>query len=360
MEDAMPEPAQRKGPVVSLRHVAEAAGVSRMTVSRAFKPEASVEPGLRARVLAVAKSLGYEPDRMVTELMTSFVKRRPVKYRETFAALWWPERWENLRNNARGFGAAIRRGIDAGVQRHGCGVEHLVLSARVNVRTLMRMLEARGIGGLLITPPPAADTVAPALDWRRFCAVSIGTSLRSPRSHRAQVSHYTDMVHVLETLRRRGYRRACLLLNEDLEERMHRAYGAAFQMWQTDGAERIWRAASPARPGLSAWLKKMRPDVVIADTDVWRLSVPEPWAGEAFVSLAVEYADGEVTGNHQNFARVAESAVDLLMQARLRHETGEPAEPLIMLTTGRWIEGRTLRGRSTSPRSRAEDEPDQV
>jgi len=332
-----------EAPVVSLRQVAEAAGVSRMTVSRAFKPDAPIKPELRARVLAVARELGYEPDRLVTELMTSFVKRRPVKYRETFAALWWPERWANLSNNARGFGAAVRRGIEAGAEHHGCGIEHVVLSDRVGVRALGRMLEARGIGGVLITPPPSAEVVAPALDWTRFCAVNIGTTLREPRLHRSQISHYSDMVRVLETLRRRGCRRPCLLLRVDLEERMQRAYAAAFQVWQADGVGRIWRAASPDAPGLAAWLRKTRPDVVVADTDVWRRRVPAPWAEEAFVSLAVEHPDGEVTGNHQNFARVAEGAVDLLVQARLRHETGEPAEPLIMLTTGRWVEGRTLR-----------------
>ena len=79
-----------------------------MTVSRAFKADASIKPEVRARVLAVAKEVGYSPDRMVTELMTSFVKRRPVKYRETFAVLWWPERWTGQHASA-GFESELRR-----------------------------------------------------------------------------------------------------------------------------------------------------------------------------------------------------------------------------------------------------------
>ena len=327
---------------VSLRQVAGAAGVSRMTVSRAFKPGASIRPEVRTRVLAVARELGYAPDQMVTELMTSFVKRRLVKYRETFAALWWPERWAWQRTGI-GLGAAMRRGLEKGAARHGCAVEHTVLAEKMSARSLMRMLKARGIRGLILTPPVTAETTPPALDWNDFSVVIMGSSLRSPRLHRAQASHYAAMVGVLETVKRRGYRRPCLLVRIDLEERMQRAYAGAFLAWEPDGAERIWHASAPETPGLKAWMEKTRPDVVIADTDGWRTVLPPTMGEGAFVSLAVEDPAGPITGNYQNFERVAESSVDLLAQARLRHETGEPAEPLIMLTTGFWVEGSSLR-----------------
>lgn len=140
------------------------AGVSRMTVSRAFKPGSPIKPEVRVRVLAVARELGYSPDRMVTELMTSFVKRRPVKYRETFAALWWPDRWNNQRNGF-GFSWEMRHGLETGAARHGCAIEHIVLAPEMSARFLARMLKARGILGIVLTPPSAADTPAPELDW---------------------------------------------------------------------------------------------------------------------------------------------------------------------------------------------------
>lgn len=327
-----------------MRKIAEATGVSRMTVSRAFRPEAPVKPEVRARVLAAAKALGYAPDRMVTELMTSFVKRRPVKYRETFAALWWPERWTSQHANA-GFEAELRRGMEACAARHGCGIEHLVVSPEISGRALTRILQARGIIGVVLTPPALAETPAPELDWEAFCGVIIGTTLRKPRLHRAQVSHYTSMVQMLETVRDRGYRRPCLLVRPELDERMQRAYSAAFMAWGTGDAARILREPPAQAAGVAAWLNAVDPDVVIADTDGWR----EAFAGvrsRDFVSLAVEDPNGEISGNHQNYARVAEAAVDLLVQARLRHETGVPPEPLTMLTTGFWVEGRTLRRRA--------------
>lgn len=81
---------------------------------------------------------------------------------------------------------------------------------------------------------------------------------------------------------------------------------------------------------------------MIADTDGCLERMSDGPAARDFVSMAVEDPQGEISGNHQNYARVAEGAVDPLVHARPRHERGLPAEPPVMLTTGPWIEGRTL------------------
>ncbi len=51
-----------------MRDVAEAAGVSRMTVSRALKPESSVSKATRERILKVVRDLNYVPDQMAGSL----------------------------------------------------------------------------------------------------------------------------------------------------------------------------------------------------------------------------------------------------------------------------------------------------
>src|SRR4051812_15462921 len=50
--------------------VAKAAGVSQSTVSRALRSPASVSPGLRERVEAAARSLGYTPSEIGRSLVT--------------------------------------------------------------------------------------------------------------------------------------------------------------------------------------------------------------------------------------------------------------------------------------------------
>jgi DNA-binding LacI/PurR family transcriptional regulator len=50
--------------------VARAAGVSQSAVSRCFKPGASVAPATRARILAAARALGYQPNAIARGLIT--------------------------------------------------------------------------------------------------------------------------------------------------------------------------------------------------------------------------------------------------------------------------------------------------
>lgn len=55
---------------VTLRDVAERAGVSRSAVSRAFTPGASVAPATRARIERAAADLGYAPSALASALST--------------------------------------------------------------------------------------------------------------------------------------------------------------------------------------------------------------------------------------------------------------------------------------------------
>ncbi|MEM6825573.1 MAG: LacI family DNA-binding transcriptional regulator [Pseudomonadota bacterium] len=56
--------------VVTMRDVAEVAGVSRMTVSRALKKDSPVSPTTRARILKVVRDMNYVPDQMAESLTT--------------------------------------------------------------------------------------------------------------------------------------------------------------------------------------------------------------------------------------------------------------------------------------------------
>ena len=51
-------------------HVAQAAGVSQSAVSRCFRPGSSIAPKTRARVIAAARELGYQPNAMASGLIT--------------------------------------------------------------------------------------------------------------------------------------------------------------------------------------------------------------------------------------------------------------------------------------------------
>ncbi|MBC2602211.1 LacI family DNA-binding transcriptional regulator [Puniceicoccus vermicola] len=327
----------------SLRQVAEEVGVSRMTVSRAFKKDSSIKAELREKILKTASDLGYAPDKMVSELMTRFASRRPIHYQETFAALWWPERWAGVNSN-HGFDADIYDGLQEGSKIHGRGIDHFVLNPEMTPQVIMEILEARNIQGVIITPPTSSEARVPQLEWKNLSSVFVGSSLREPAFHRSQTSHYNAMSQALERLQQSGFSRPCLLLRSDLEMRMLRAYSAAFLAWDHP-AEHIWQPPQREADGLSSWLQKVNPDVIIADSDPWFELIPKAVRERGFLSLGVHDRSGSISGIYQNTAQMARGAIDLLVRARLSHETGIPEAPILLLTSGVWIEGQTLPAR---------------
>ena len=67
--------------MISIREVAELAGVSAATVSRVMNGTAKVDPGKRARVLRVIEETGFVPNEVVRTLfLLRLLRRRPNGY----------------------------------------------------------------------------------------------------------------------------------------------------------------------------------------------------------------------------------------------------------------------------------------
>jgi len=61
---------RNKTPIVTMEDVAQAAGVSRMTVSRALKKDGLVSEHTRTRILKIVEKMNYVPDQMAGSLST--------------------------------------------------------------------------------------------------------------------------------------------------------------------------------------------------------------------------------------------------------------------------------------------------
>jgi LacI family transcriptional regulator len=72
---------------VTLRHVAEAAGVSRATASRALKDNPMISSEVRRKVRSVAKKLGYTPDPEAQRLMSYLRGSRVSRFESTLGIL---------------------------------------------------------------------------------------------------------------------------------------------------------------------------------------------------------------------------------------------------------------------------------
>jgi DNA-binding LacI/PurR family transcriptional regulator len=97
-----------------------------------------------------------------------------------------------------------------------------------------------------------------------------------------------------------------------------------------------------------AWLKREKPDVVIAPSPYqllhwfkrWGLRVPDDLG---VASLSSPAMGDPLTGIYQNAALVGARAVDLLVGLIEHNEAGLPEHPNALLIDGTWNQGSTVR-----------------
>jgi DNA-binding LacI/PurR family transcriptional regulator len=333
---------------LSLRDLASAAGVSRMTASRAFKEGSEIRPELREKILKIAKEIGYQPDPMVTRIMSSFVGRHAIDYRETIAVIWWPERWP-AHEILDSYSGQIYQGVENSAAHNSCKIEHIVLSKEMSASVINRMLKARNIKAVILTSPPQSTFSLPKLDWDQFSVAIIGTTIREPNFHRARPSYYTGLVHVLQRVKAAGFSRPCLLVDPDLEERMERAYSAGFLAWEGNDVDRIWKAPYSQTAGFRKWLKTQAPDVIIGDNKAWLDRLPQTYAENRFISLGINSVNETTSGLYYDTYHSAECAVDLVIRSRFRNQTGVPKHPVLMTNQGVWMNGETFKPNARLP-----------
>lgn len=335
---------------VTLREIARAAGVSVMSVSLALRDHGRISNAVRAKIKRHAEKLGYRPDPALSALMTYRHERQTVRDYSTLAFVtnfptangWKDEIFTRLYYE----GAVGRAG------KLGYRVEPFWMSQpRMTPVRAAQILESRGIKGLLVAPVPAAVGKV-TLDWDRFCAVSLCRNLASPDINVVDHNHYQSMRTAWRELRRRGYRRIGYAISEYSEEIAGRVWESTLLMEQKHPVHTAERSVPPFitddwnRRSFAAWLKKFRPDAIIApkiDVLRWLCELGRRAPEDiGFVWLEADET-GDVTGVCQHFPNVGVAAVDLLHLELMRSAYGIPSVRQTIGIDGKWFEGKTLR-----------------
>jgi LacI family transcriptional regulator len=332
---------------VTLRAVAEAAGVSVATVSLALRDSARLPEETRRRVARVARRLGWTANAAVSRVMREIRSPRAVAFRETLgfllpAAIGANEAWAGW----------LRAGLGAEAARLGYGLEEFRPTGEPGeARRLTRELRARGIRGLVLGPPAGA-TGRLELEWRHFAFVAIGYGTREPRAHRVA----RDVVHTLSGVYARlaaaGYRRIGFVSSPNNEGRVEGAALAAHLLhrWeQADEWPRPLLVNNAEDPALGGWLERERPDLVLStvlgvDEVLGRMGYRAP-GRIGYCSFNVQGARAPQTGIYADYEAMGAAAVAQVSGLLERGEFGEPERESALLVPGRWQEGRTIRKR---------------
>jgi len=322
--------------------VARAAGVHPSTVSLALRQHPSIPESTRQRIGAIAGSLGYRPNPMVSALMrvrrsreggddgnviaflTAFVKRNE---------------WREIPKYVRLFEEA-----SSYAHEHGYRLEEFWLYEKgVTPARLRSILLSRGIRGVMICPLPSGGQ-AIDFDFGDFAAIAFGLTLHQPALDQVTIDYYGVMELAINKLREAGRRRLGFVTARLHDERINHQFLSAY-IGERYFAPR--RFVSPLRlnevtaGGVISWIKRYRPDAIIVDTEPhWKIVVralKQAGMEESgrVVCLDCDPGSGD-PGVEQDVRGWARSAVDWLTARMERAQFGIPASRQTVSFTGRW------------------------
>ncbi|EIQ01357.1 transcriptional regulator [Opitutaceae bacterium TAV1] len=340
--------------MTGLKPIAERAGVSRMTVSRALRNSPLVNAATAERVRLIARQMNYAPDAQLAQTMAGI---RRSKQKELIPLAWLHA---NLRKNAFQAYPWLTPYIDgAREQAHELGYrldEFWLREPGMSGPRMSTILASRGIRGVVVCPSVAPSVSHIRMDWRQFSAVSFDNAVLAPRLHRVGPDHYYNMLLTLKMLRRLGYQRIGLYLHWQEERRSHHKYMAAFRyfQWELPAAERlpplVFRPAEKRKfdkVAFETWLEQTRPEVVVGH----HAKLPE-WLGAAglrvpedigVVHLSLDGDCEDWAGIWQHKRRIGAQAVSQVVSSLHTGKIGLPDLACETLVPGEWRFGKTLR-----------------
>lgn len=336
---------------ISLRAIAEEAGVSRMTVSLALRNHLSLSEETRKQIQATARKLGYRADPVVSDLMTRLRSVTRTQHIETIAVItnqYGKLSWRDFPTYRGYFEGARDR-----AEQFGYSLEEFRLDEKgLTSRRLSQILWTRGIEGVLIFPhvggPGFFDL---QLDWPRFFSATIAFSLHHPVVHRCCSHHAWVVMEAYRQLAALGYRRPGLAIEGHQDERSGHHWRAGFLC-----AQDLSGIAGSLPPLITSdwtfstfasWFKRYRPDAI--------LGIDQPlveWIERcgARVPDDVGYANldltpnmGAISGMNQLQPEIGAGAIDLVISGLRRHERDLPSHPKTVLVEGVWSAGTTTR-----------------
>jgi len=324
----------------TVRRLAAECGLSVATVSRALRGGAEVTAKTRERVQEAAARIGYAFNPYVGQMMSGLRRGQRETVQGNLAFLWW-DGAPDL--DASHTGTMRRHALDRAAEL-GYAVSEFSLR-RQTPAALVRVMESRGIRGVLVLSPMTAigkSHLSMKLD--SFACVSIGWSLYSPAFHRVRFDHFQATRLAIHHGKKKFGELLAVLVDIRYDRRSDRSCRAAFLAHHPGGpavaAKLVFDSAhldgrklrkaydegkftglialneSQLPSGLLDWLP--RKNLIYLD---------DPGASSCF---------GRVDLRHDLLGRWA---VDQLVGTIQRYETGEPEVPMTIFVPPRWVAG---------------------
>lgn len=328
---------------VTIKDVAQAAGISLAATSYALRNSPKISSATRDRVQTVARELGYRPNARVASLMAHIRRAHARPAHERLAFVWVHTSRSKAARDP--FLRRVFRGARARAEQAGFALEEFWTGdAGMSDRRLEEILRARGIVGVVLSPVTTSEaSLALEWDWSRFSAAVIGNVTWTPELHHAGHHHYLGMRMALLELAKLGCTRPAAIIETNVNERAKRAWEAAFLTHHpaASRARTLIRLSTLEKSGaLAGWLQGLDADaLLVSGRNVLDPPRVRALAAQRGLRLATLHWSADVpglAGVDQCYDRVAAHAVDLVVAQLHNNECGAPELPSMMLFPGRW------------------------
>ncbi|MCD8481433.1 MAG: LacI family transcriptional regulator [Verrucomicrobia bacterium] len=214
---------------VSLREIAEAAGVSTMTVSRALRNYPKVSADVRARILRIAGEMGYQPNPRLAKLMLEMRMTRMRGEAPVLAAVHTFYSDEILQPEHGPHMYCYLNGIRRRAEALGFRVDIFSLGQPpMKPARLQQILLTRNVDGLILFPFPY-ERKSLDLDYSQFPVAALGRSQLNQNFHRASPNYYHAVEVAFGKVLAAGYQRiGALFFGCDRCARRRSLFGGVF------------------------------------------------------------------------------------------------------------------------------------
>lgn len=336
--------------IVSLQAIADAAGVSRSTVSLALRRSPLLSTETAESIRRTAEKLGYSPNPMVSALMAHRRGARNLKLKFTIGAIITEGKGE-----MSPFLQLLLKGCRTSATTHGYAFELFKLED-VNLpdSRLSKLIYHSNIPGIIITPI-SGQFRRLELDWDQFSSVMVGYSHSEPQLHRVDSHLFRAMRLAIKKLKEKGYKKIGLCMPFSRDEGVYNQWTAAYLHEQFREQHRI--AIPPLTPkdeeytfaNFATWFKKYKPDAILSSDARYivpflkqqRLKYPKQ-LGIALLDVTPE-APGKFSGIKFDVVELGRVTTDFLVGMIQRGEKGIPQLPQHVLLDPMWTDGESTR-----------------
>lgn len=334
---------------VSLKDVAQAAGVHPTTVSMALRNHPRIPQATRERLKKLAEEMGYTRD----PALVALVEYRNSLYRSksppviAFLTMWRPtDGWKTNRTKNLFWEGARDR-----AHRLGYKLEHFSLGeAGMTDARMSKILLTRSIKGVILANFQD-HTKSIELPWDHLCAVKIDYEPLAPplaliTNNQLQITRLA-----MQRVRELGYRRIGLCIPQIWDQMLDDIWAIAY-LWEQQkhhAEDRIpelrYSLDGSMAETFRKWIDHYKPEALVGSAEdimvvAKQLDLDIP--GQiAMADLNCPETDGTIAGISQNHRDVGRLALDIVAGFMSQHKFGLPPIPTRSFVDGYWVDGAT-------------------